>query len=168
MSIKEKMIDIHCHILPDVDDGAVDMTESVEMLRIAAECGVTDIIATPHCAPGEFDNYAGEKLFAVFSELCEALSKTGAEIGLHLGTEVFACPETLKLTDSGKLLTLADSDFMLVECAFDEDPWFMLEMLQTVAASGKNRWWHILKDTILFRMICAMLWNGLKRDTVCK
>ena len=73
------MIDIHCHILPDVDDGAVDMTESVEMLRIAAECGVTDIIATPHCAPGEFDNYAGEKLFAVFSELCEALSKTGAE-----------------------------------------------------------------------------------------
>lgn len=50
------MIDIHCHILPDVDDGAVDMTESVEMLRIAAECGVTDIIATPHCAPGEFDN----------------------------------------------------------------------------------------------------------------
>ena len=107
------MIDIHCHILPDVDDGAVDMTESVEMLRIAAECGVTDIIATPHCAPGEFDNYAGEKLFAAFSELCEALSKTGAEIGLHLGTEVFACPETLKLTDSGKLLTLADSDFML-------------------------------------------------------
>ena len=113
------MIDIHCHILPDVDDGAVDMTESVEMLRIAAECGVTDIIATPHCAPGEFDNYAGEKLFAAFSELCEALSKTGAEIGLHLGTEVFACPETLKLTDSGKLLTLADSDFMLVECAFE-------------------------------------------------
>ena len=41
------MIDIHCHILPDVDDGAVDMTESVEMLRIAADCGVTDIIATP-------------------------------------------------------------------------------------------------------------------------
>lgn len=134
------MIDIHCHILPDVDDGAVDMTESVEMLRIAAECGVTDIIATPHCAPGEFDNYAGEKLFAAFSELCEALSKTGAEIGLHLGTEVFACPETLKLTDSGKLLPQAE----------------------------KNRWWHILKDTILFRMICAMLWNGLKRDTVCK
>ena len=77
------MIDIHCHILPDVDDGAVDMTESVEMLRIAAECGVTDIIATPHCAPGEFDNYAGEKLFAAFSELCEALSKTGAEIARH-------------------------------------------------------------------------------------
>ena len=54
------MIDIHCHILPDVDDGAVDMTESVEMLRIAAECGVTDLIATPHCTPGEFDSYAGE------------------------------------------------------------------------------------------------------------
>lgn len=95
------MIDIHCHILPDVDDGAVDMTESVEMLRIAAECGVTDIIATPHCAPGEFDNYAGEKLFAAFSELCEQLSKTGAEIGPAPRHGSVCLPGNAELTDSG-------------------------------------------------------------------
>ena len=42
------MIDIHCHILPDLDDGAASLEEALEMARIAAGSGVTDIIATPH------------------------------------------------------------------------------------------------------------------------
>lgn len=132
------MIDIHCHILPGVDDGAADPAESVEMLRIAYECGVTGIVATPHCAPGEFDNYADERLFKAFSALKDSLSNSELQIDLRLGMEVFACPESLQAVGQGKLLALADSDYMLVECAFDEDPWFMLEMLQAVAESGKR------------------------------
>ena len=42
------MIDIHCHILPDYDDGADDLNEALEMARLAVHSGVTDIIATPH------------------------------------------------------------------------------------------------------------------------
>ena len=42
------MVDIHCHILPEVDDGAYSMEESLRMARMAAENGVTDLIATPH------------------------------------------------------------------------------------------------------------------------
>ena len=42
------MIDIHCHILPGVDDGPADMTESIRMARIAAADGITTIVATPH------------------------------------------------------------------------------------------------------------------------
>jgi protein-tyrosine phosphatase len=47
------MIDIHSHILPGLDDGAQTMQDSVEMLAIAAACGTTDIVATPH-ANGRF------------------------------------------------------------------------------------------------------------------
>jgi protein-tyrosine phosphatase len=42
------MIDIHCHILPGIDDGPRDIAESIEMARIAAADGITTIVATPH------------------------------------------------------------------------------------------------------------------------
>ncbi len=45
------MVDIHSHILPGLDDGAPNPRVSVEMLRIAAESGTTDIVATPHANP---------------------------------------------------------------------------------------------------------------------
>jgi protein-tyrosine phosphatase len=43
------MVDLHSHILPGLDDGASSFEESLEMLRLAAEAGTTDIVATPHC-----------------------------------------------------------------------------------------------------------------------
>jgi protein-tyrosine phosphatase len=50
------MIDLHCHILPAVDDGANSWQESLEMARIAEADGITDILATPHITPGVYDN----------------------------------------------------------------------------------------------------------------
>lgn len=49
------MRDIHCHILPGVDDGARDMDESLTMLDAAKRAGVTSIICTPHCRDPYFD-----------------------------------------------------------------------------------------------------------------
>ena len=42
------MIDIHCHILPGIDDGARDITESAEMVNVARLNKIDAIIATPH------------------------------------------------------------------------------------------------------------------------
>ena len=41
-------VDVHSHIIPGVDDGGKDLETSIELLRMAAACGTTDIIATPH------------------------------------------------------------------------------------------------------------------------
>lgn len=49
------MRDIHCHILPGVDDGAADLDESLAMLEAAKEAGVTSIVCTPHCRDPYFD-----------------------------------------------------------------------------------------------------------------
>ena len=46
------MIDIHTHVLPGLDDGARTVEESLEMLRIAASSGTTDVVATPHASAG--------------------------------------------------------------------------------------------------------------------
>lgn len=50
------MIDLHCHILPGIDDGAANIAESIALLRLAAADGITHMVATPHINPGYFDN----------------------------------------------------------------------------------------------------------------
>ena len=50
------MIDLHCHLLPGIDDGAKQVEETLEFLRIARRDGVTTITATPHMKPGVYDN----------------------------------------------------------------------------------------------------------------
>ncbi len=49
------MRDLHCHILPGVDDGARDLHESLAMLKAAKEVGITEIVCTPHCRDPYFD-----------------------------------------------------------------------------------------------------------------
>ena len=55
------MVDIHTHILPGIDDGAIDIYDTLDMAQMAAESQVHTIIATPHCnIPGMQDNYYNE------------------------------------------------------------------------------------------------------------
>lgn len=49
------MRDVHCHILPGVDDGAADLAESLAMLEAAKAAGITEIVCTPHCRDPYFD-----------------------------------------------------------------------------------------------------------------
>ena len=51
--MSEMRCDLHCHLLPGVDDGAQDFSQTEAMLRAAARCGVTDIVATPHLTKPE-------------------------------------------------------------------------------------------------------------------
>jgi protein-tyrosine phosphatase len=76
------MIDIHSHILPGVDDGSPTMEVSLEMLRMAADSGTTDIVATPHNnLQFAYDEVAITTLFQELSD------KAGAMINLHLGSD---------------------------------------------------------------------------------
>ncbi len=50
------MIDLHCHLLPNIDDGPQTLDESIELCRIATADGVTHAIVTPHIHPGRWEN----------------------------------------------------------------------------------------------------------------
>ena len=52
------MFDLHCHLLPGIDDGAVDLEMALEMARIAAADGIRTVACTPHIYPGMYDNDA--------------------------------------------------------------------------------------------------------------
>ena len=80
------MIDLHCHILPGVDDGSADEEESCAMARLAVESGVTDIAATPHCnAPDPFYNYADSALHARFTRLRQRLEREQIPLRIQIG-----------------------------------------------------------------------------------
>ncbi len=73
--------DIHCHILPGVDDGARDLNESLAMLEAAKANGVTSIVCTPHCRNPYFD-YEG------MWEAFEELKRHAGDFPLQMGFEV--------------------------------------------------------------------------------
>jgi tyrosine-protein phosphatase YwqE len=80
-----EMIDLHAHILPELDDGAETLEESVEMCRISYEDGVRTIVATPHILPGVYENNR-PTILAKTQELNEAITKCGlrnAEPGIQ-------------------------------------------------------------------------------------
>lgn len=133
------MVDIHCHILPLVDDGADSMEDAVEMARMAAESGVRAIIATPHCnLPGDGEkNFISETLLQRFIQLRQAIRAAGIPLDIHPGAEVFCAPDVPDLLAKHSLLTLAGSRYLLVEFFFDESLDYMDDMLQSIAATGR-------------------------------
>ena len=75
------MRDMHCHILPGVDDGARDLDESLAMLRAAKAAGITSITCTPHCRSPYFDF---EAMWQAFYELEDAAEGFPLQMGFEV------------------------------------------------------------------------------------
>lgn len=116
------MIDIHTHILPGMDDGSVSIEESIGMARMAAESGVSILVATPHCnLPGVFDNYDSSNFENILINLRKALQKEQIPIEILPGMEVYGTEEVPNLLRKGRLITLNYSRYLLMEFSFRED-----------------------------------------------
>ncbi len=114
MSKLEPTIDIHCHILPGVDDGSPDMATSLEMLRIADKNGITHLILTPHHKPMHH-NVSPEHNVVYRKKLQEAAKEAGIKAKLFSGNEIYYSDETMEELIEGKICSLAGSDYVLVE-----------------------------------------------------
>lgn len=109
------MIDIHCHLMPSVDDGAKDLEETLAMFENAYTSGVTDIILTPHYIKGtkyEINNEQKEKITNI---LREALRRTDMDINIYYGNEVYIDNDLVNMIKDKKVATLANSRYVLVE-----------------------------------------------------
>ena len=107
-------IDIHCHIMPGVDDGSPDMETSLEMLRIAQKNCITHIILTPHHKPMHH-NVSPAHNASYREKLQEAALERGIDIKLYSGNEIYYSDETERDLEEGRIATLAESDYVLVE-----------------------------------------------------
>lgn len=107
-------IDIHCHILPGVDDGSPDTETSLEMLRIAEKNGIQQMILTPHHKPMHH-NVSPEHNELYTKRLQEAADNSGINVRLFSGNEVYYSDETFDNLVDGKVHTMAGSEYVLVE-----------------------------------------------------
>lgn len=129
------MIDIHAHLLPFLDDGAADWQEAVQMARQAAEDGIRAIVATPHHANGRFLNPGADVVQAV-----DMLNRKIQELKLDLiilpGQEVRVYDDLLKDMESGFLLTLNQSKYLLLELPSSNVPRHMEELIYELSLLG--------------------------------
>ena len=108
------MIDIHCHILPGLDDGPSNMDKAVAMALAAVRSGTSRIIATPHFNNGVFD-VSKEMVKASVGVFTGVLEEK--KIGLEVlpGAEIRISPDICSLLDQGELLSLGASKYYLFE-----------------------------------------------------
>lgn len=131
------MLDLHCHILPGVDDGAGCLEESLEMARQAAESGVSGIVVTPHVnIRGMYDNFWSRKMLRRFRDLCEAVRAEKIPLSLYTGMEVYATEEVPRLLRDRRLITLNDSRYLLMEFDFAASGAEMLRLLAGIRDMG--------------------------------
>ena len=130
------MLDIHCHILPGFDDGAADVSESVQMARMAVESGVTGIVVTPHFR-GEPDSLrALNRLVNRYERLIQEVSRENIPLRLFPGAEILCLPETPDMASRRELPTLGNTDYLLVEFFFNESVTYMNNMLRDLSRYG--------------------------------
>lgn len=108
------MIDIHCHILPGVDDGAECMHDAISMAMIAKEQGIKKIIATPHYHP-EFRYLKGEELKKVYEDFKNELNENKIDLEIYLGNEIYFTYNLIENISDLDFYSLNDSKYVLVE-----------------------------------------------------
>lgn len=108
------MIDIHCHILPGLDDGSPSLEHSLQMARMAVRDGIRTVIATPHHANGKYDNPA-ESTREHVKSLTAELKRHDIPLQVCPGQEVRVYSDLILDMENGSLLTLNDSRYLLIE-----------------------------------------------------
>ncbi|EDS78543.1 tyrosine-protein phosphatase YwqE [Clostridium botulinum C str. Eklund] len=129
------MIDIHCHILPGIDDGSKDIDVSLEMLRIAEEDGINKIIATPHFYRGHYENEYQDAVKSV-KELNKLARENNINVEVFPGQEIYLDKYTLKYYKEKKIKGLNDTKYMLIEFSMMDYPRDVLDIIYELKLQG--------------------------------
>lgn len=126
--------DIHCHVLPGVDDGSPDAETSVELLSHMADWGFERIFASPHSTADHFEN-TPQTIAAPFAELKDAAARAGLSLGLEHHFEYRVDQFFIQQLDNKNIKTLPD-DFILIENGFDQEPWGLEHIIFELLSKG--------------------------------
>ena len=108
------MIDIHCHIVPNIDDGAKSLEDALEMAKIAYSEGIRKIINTSHYHP-DFKYKKGEELLKSIKEFNNILKLNNIDIEVCIGNELYYSEDIIEIIEQKEFYTLNNSKYLLIE-----------------------------------------------------
>jgi Capsular polysaccharide biosynthesis protein len=129
------MIDLHCHILPSVDDGANSIEESILMANKAIEQGITHLLCSPHHMNGRFVNYPNTIIEKV-RELQAEIQKEGLDLTLLSGQEVRLTSSLPESINNNEVLFIDDNKYFLVEFPASGIPVYAKQVLWNLTRDG--------------------------------
>lgn len=122
------MIDIHTHILPNIDDGARSIEETFNLIKEAKEAGFDAIVSTAHYKEGYYETDTPEREVWV-NAIYENLQAKNIDVMLYLGNEIFLSENMIKFLEEGRASTINDTSYMLFETPLDEEPIELYDMI---------------------------------------
>ena len=129
------MTDLHCHLLPWLDDGAQTPEMTFQMARMAAASGVRQIVCTPHCTAGAHHmRQRMEKIVHMVEQFNMAFAQAKIPVTLYPGMELLCNGRLAETLARGEVLPLANSHCLLIEFHFD----VRLATIERAAALVKN------------------------------
>lgn len=130
------MIDLHCHILPNLDDGAQSMEESVAMAKAACKEGIHTIVATPHHQNGVYIN-PGKSVLRQVKKLNDRLKEEKINLTILPGQEIRLYGELLEDYEFKCIVTMNCTDvYTLIEFPANHVPRYAEKMLYELRLRG--------------------------------
>lgn len=103
------MIDLHCHFLPGIDDGAQTLDDALDLARASVTAGVKTAVMTPHVHVGRYDNNLSS-IKASFRAFDRALAVNGIPLEIRIGGEVRISPEIMAMVEEEEIPYLGELD----------------------------------------------------------
>ena len=130
-----RMIDLHCHMLPGIDDGAPTLEVALAMARCAAADGITHVACTPHIYPGLYENDR-EGIAAAIDAFRAVLAEEDIALTLVIGADTHLTPDLLEGIRKRRIPTLNDTRYLLFEPPHHVAPPRLEESVFNLMAAG--------------------------------
>lgn len=128
--------DMHCHVIPGVDDGSPDTDTSMTLLGHMSEWGFKRIFASPHSTQDRFEN-TPQTVAEPYGELKRAISDAGMPVEFHHHMEYRIDEFFLQQLDADNIVTLP-GNFILIENSFSHEPWGLNNIVYNLINRGYN------------------------------
>lgn len=122
------MIDLHTHILPNIDDGSRSIEETFNLINEAKNAGFDAIVSTSHYIEGYYETNTPEREVWV-NAIYENLKAKDIDVNLYLGNEVYISENIIKLLEEGKASTINDTSYVLFEMPFNQEPMILYDVI---------------------------------------